>query len=117
MAMKMVSARQYKNDLSDIVGIIGEHQRRNTPLTFQMIDRAIQELYGSWDRISDETKAMVEAALEQPNASELYEKYRATETEVEAILLEFQQENSNKVREADITSVLALARAKKKDRE
>ena len=116
VAMKMVSARQYKNDLSDIVGIIGEHQRRNSPLTLQMIDRAVQELYGSWERISDETKNMVEAALEQPNVSALYQKYRASETEAEAILLDFQQEHPTGVRETDIAGILALARAKKKDR-
>lgn len=114
VAMKMVSARQYKNDLSDIVGIIGEHQRRNTPLTFDMIDCAVQELYGSWERISEDTKALVKAALENPNASELYRQYRASEVEAEAILLDFQQEHPNQVRETDIASVLELARAKKK---
>ena len=114
VAMKMVSARQYKTDLSDIVGIIGEHQRRNTPLTFDMIDRAVQELYGSWERISEDTKALVKAALENPNASELYRQYRASEVEAEAILLDFQQEPPNQVRETDIASVLELARAKKK---
>lgn len=114
VAMKMVSARQYKNDLSDIVGIIGEHQRRNTPLTFDMIDCAVQELYGSWERISEDTKALVKAALENPNASELYRQYRASEAEAEAILLDFQQEHPNQVRETDIASVLELARAKKK---
>ena len=114
VAMKMVSARQYKNDLSDIVGIIGEHQRRNTPLTFDMIDCAVQELYGSWERISEDTKALVKAALENPNASELYRQYRASEVEAEAILLDFQQEHPNQVRETDIASVLEVARAKKK---
>lgn len=114
VAMKMVSARQYKNDLSDILGIIGEHQLRNTPLTFDMIDRAVQELYGSWERISEDTKALVKTALENPNASELYRQYRASEAEAEAILLDFQQEHPNQIRETDITSVLELARAKKK---
>ena len=114
VAMKMVSARQYKNDLSDIVGIIGEHQRRNTPLTYDMIDCAVQELYGSWERISEDTKALVKAALENPNASELYRQYRASQVEAEAILLDFQQEHPNQVRETDIASVLELARAKKK---
>ena len=66
------------------------------------------------DRISNETKAMVEAALEHPNASELYRKYRASETEAEAILLDFQQQNPNEVRQTDIASILELARAKKK---
>ena len=93
-----------------------EARCRMSGRTFLLIDRAVQELYGSWERISDETKNMVEAALEQPNVSALYQKYRVSEMEAEAILLDFQQEHPNQVRETDIASVLELARAKKKNR-
>ena len=91
VAMKMMSARQYKNDLSDIVGIIGEHQRKGSPLTFEQIDHAVRELYGSWDRISADTVDLVKSALDMPDASILYEKYRTSESEAEAILLDFQE--------------------------
>ena len=115
VAMKMMSARQYKNDLSDIVGIIGEHQRKGTPLTFERIDRAVRDVYGSWDRISADTVDLVKSALDTPDASSLYEKYRASESEAEAILLDFQETQPDQVRETDITSVLEMAKAKKKN--
>ena len=113
IAMKMMSARQYKNDLSDIVGIIGEHQRKGTPLTFDRIDRAVRELYGSWDRISADTIDLVKSALNTPDASALYQKYRASESEAEAILLDFQKTQPDQVRETNIATVLAMAKAKK----
>lgn len=113
IAMKMVSARQYKNDLSDIVGIIGEHQRKGTPLTFEQVDRAVRELYGSWDRISSDTIDLVKSTLTTPDAFTLYEKYRASESEAEAILLDFQENHPDQVRETDISSILAMAKAKK----
>ena len=80
-AMKMVSARQYKNDLSDIVGIIGEHQRRGLPLTYAQIDRAVKELYGSWDLIDTDTKQLLEKVLSLPDVSAVYEEYRNAEIE------------------------------------
>lgn len=113
IAMKMMSARQYKNDLSDIVGIIGEHQRKGTPLTFDRIDRAVRELYGSWERISADTIDLVKSALNTPDASALYQKYRASESEAEAILLDFQKTQPDQVRETNIATVLAMAKAKK----
>ena len=113
VAMKMMSARQYKNDLSDIVGIIGEHQRKNAPLTFDRIDRAVRELYGSWDRISADTIDLVKSTLNTPDASALYERCRASESEAETILLNFQERQPDQVRETDIATVLAMAKAKK----
>ena len=42
IAMKIVSARKYKNDYSDIYGIIKE----NPKLTLNSIQKALVELYG-----------------------------------------------------------------------
>ena len=47
--MKLVSGRRYKKDLSDIVGILYEQQKKEKPITLEMIDRAVIELYNSWD--------------------------------------------------------------------
>ena len=33
IAMKLRSGRQYKSDLSDILGILAEHEKRGTPIT------------------------------------------------------------------------------------
>ena len=45
--MKLVSGRQYKKDLSDIAGIVYEQQMAGKPLTYEMIDVAVRNLYGS----------------------------------------------------------------------
>lgn len=46
IAMKLMSGRQYKNDLSDIAGILWEHQRNGNPISREAIDKAISVLYG-----------------------------------------------------------------------
>lgn len=41
VAMKLMAGRQYKNDLSDIVGILIEQEERNESLSFKIIQKAI----------------------------------------------------------------------------
>lgn len=51
IAMKIVSGRKYKNDYSDIYGIIKWHKDNKAIMTMSQIDRAIDELYLSHEKI------------------------------------------------------------------
>lgn len=113
VAMKMVSARQFKNDLSDIVGVIAEHQRRGIPLTFEMVERAMPELYGSWERAAPETVEIVKNALDCPDAGVLYEQYRAAEKENKDLLVDFEQKYPSVANESNLASIIAQAKKKK----
>ena len=35
IAMKLMSGREYKNDMSDVIGILHEHEQRGTPFTYE----------------------------------------------------------------------------------
>lgn len=41
IAMKLRSGRKYKNDLSDVVGILAEHKKRGLELTLEKINSAV----------------------------------------------------------------------------
>lgn len=56
IAMKMVAARKYKHDYSDILGIINE----SNGLSLEKIKTAIINLYGSLDVISEDMMEFVE---------------------------------------------------------
>ena len=58
VAMKIVSARRYKNDYSDIFGIIDECREKDKPLDMSLIEKAIVDLYGSLD-FADETALLI----------------------------------------------------------
>lgn len=64
IAMKIVSARKYKNDYSDIYGIIKWYKDNNIDLSMDQIDKSIDELYSSHDRVDKDayeyTKHLVE---------------------------------------------------------
>lgn len=113
LAMKMVSARDYKNDLSDIIGIIAEHQKRQLPLTWEMVERAMLELYGSWERVAHETVQLVRNALTLPDAGILYDQYRAEELATKDFLTDFEQKYPKVAKQDNIASILAQAKKKR----
>jgi len=116
IAMKIKSGRRYKNDLSDIVGIINEHNAKGKPLTYAQIDKAVCDLYGSWDGISPELRQFVVSVLEQPEDSALYARYRESETQSKDILLEFEREYPNVANEDNINAILEKAKRKKQSK-
>lgn len=50
IAMKLKSFRYYKNDISDIIEILKEHQDRNNLISLQEICTAVENLYGDWNQ-------------------------------------------------------------------
>ena len=56
IAMKLRSGRKYKNDLSDIIGILAEHDKRNQPITLELINKAVADLYGGWANFPEDSR-------------------------------------------------------------
>lgn len=119
IAMKMRAGRRYKNDVSDIIGIFGEHENSGTPITMERIDMAVKTLYGGWDSIDPWLKLYVEQAMTEKNYSEKYQETRQTEMKSKELLVGFQQdypdvlndENANKIAES-----LGSASAKREEK-
>jgi len=71
IAMKLISGRQYKNDLSDIVGILWEHQKNGNPISREAIDKAVTVLYGE----NAEIPAAARKTLDDTFAKGDFEQY------------------------------------------
>ena len=54
LAMKVVSGRKYKNDYSDIIGIIEECKSKGKTFNITDIKKAIIDLYGTTDDVKEE---------------------------------------------------------------
>ena len=80
--MKMVAARKYKHDYSDVFGIIKE----NKSVSFDKIETAIKELYGEVNVVSDDMMAFVKDVFNGKQLSNVYlekeETIRPTITKV-----------------------------------
>ena len=72
IAMKLMSARQYKQDMSDIIGIIKEMQEKGKEINFQKIDEAVKFLYEDWSKIKPEIQDWLKDIFNHEDLEKLY---------------------------------------------
>ncbi len=91
IAMKLRSGRQYKNDLSDIIGILAEQKRMGNPISMEQIELAVTNLYGGWDDFSEEAKQYIQQILSIADYQKAYETVRNSEIQTSISLVQFQK--------------------------
>ncbi len=91
LAMKLCAGRLYKNDLSDILGILAEHEKKGIPITSAEVDRAVNELYGGWEAIPEDSQAFIRSAMEQGDYEDLYASVRREEARAKDALISFER--------------------------
>ena len=119
IAMKLMSGREYKFDLSDIVGILLEHERFGKPISLEMIEHAVVKLYGSFDSIPDVSKRLLGEAFKNGDYEKVYSELRASEKESKEVLIDFGKTHPGELKGDNINTILEQARLKRKkdDRE
>lgn len=91
VAMKLKSARKYKHDLSDAIGIIAEELTKGSPLSLEQIKKAYCNLYEDWSTLPETSKQVLNLALNSENLSSLYKEFSKTELENKEALIGFEQ--------------------------
>lgn len=115
VAMKLMSGRRYKKDLSDIIGILSEQERMGEPLSYQQIDCAVKNLYGGWDNISEYAIQVLKAALDSENLKELIMEQEREEALSKQAALQVQKCEGEKVKESNVDEIIQKALRKKRD--
>ena len=115
VAMKLMSGRRYKKDLSDIIGILGEQERMGEPLSYQQIDCAVKNLYGGWDNISEYAIQVLKAALDSENLKELFMEQEREEALSKQAVLQAQKNKGEIVKESNVDEIIQKALRKKMD--
>ncbi len=114
VAMKLMSGRRYKKDLSDIIGILSEQEKMGEPLSYQQIDCAVNNLYGGWETISEYAVQVLKAAFNTENLTELFIEQAREETLSKQAVLQVQNDNVERVSESNIDAIIQKALNKKK---
>lgn len=112
-AMKLKSGRQYKYDRSDVIGILWEQEKKGDPLSLERIKKAVVDLYGSYDALSDDVKQFIEKAIQNGGYEEMYARVRRAEAENRETLLDYQEEKPGVIRNDNVNDILAAIRKKK----
>lgn len=106
IAMKLRSGRKYKNDLSDVVGILAEHEQSGNPICYEQIDTAVKNLYGSWKSFSQDAISFLQDILKDNRYLTIYDSIRQGEIQAKGILLDFQQAYPGVMKEDNVDSIL-----------
>ena len=112
IAMKLRSGRQYKNDLSDILGILAEHEKRNDPLTMNRIKNAYNDLYGDWDTLPDGSRVFIENVMRSGNFEKLYEETVSDEKKNNDLLTRFEQSYPGTANISNVNEIISELRKK-----
>lgn len=112
VAMKLMAGRKYKNDLSDVIGILNAHRDTSSPLTLEKIKKAVIELYGDWSALSQASAAFIGKAMEKGNYSEIFEETKKSETENKAALQAFEADCPGVLSAENLDEILLRATEK-----
>lgn len=107
VAMKLRSGRKYKNDLSDIIGILAEHEKQGVPITIEMVNKAVVDLYGGWEDFPNDSKSFIEDAMTNGNFDEVYTSVKTEEIESKDLLQEFEKDYPKVVKESNVNDIIA----------
>lgn len=112
VAMKLCSGRKYKNDLSDIIGILAEHEKRGAPITMDAINNAVLSLYSDWKKISTESLTFITNALQNKNYQNLYSTVNREEILSQKLLVQFNHDYPNTTNPSNVNEILHSLKSK-----
>lgn len=110
ISMKLMSGRTYKNDFSDIIGIISESRRNQTPISLKEVNNAFKDLYGSCDLMPQKSKEFLQDVYKSNDLSKLFNEIINQEKDEADIILKFQEKYPNVINEKNIDEILAKIR-------
>lgn len=105
VAMKLRSGRQYKNDFSDILGILAAHEKGEVPITMVQLQKAVCNLYGSWNVLPDASRTFITTVMQRGNYQELYAKVVQGEQETKDLLQGFEAAYPGVTRESNVDDI------------
>lgn len=112
IAMKLRSGRQYKNDMSDVVGILAEHDKRENPITLEQIKTAVVNLYGNWDILPDVSKVFIDDVMRNGDYPAMYAQTLENEKGSKDILVRFEGEYPGVANQDNVNDILRTLKQK-----
>jgi len=115
VAMKLMAGRKYKHDMSDIIGIFLEHERKKEPISFEKVDNAINKLYGNNEKMPKESKNILERIKKSDDYNKLFKEIKNEEKEAKKVLDTFSEKHPNIITKDNINSILQQLLNKKEN--
>lgn len=117
VAMKLMAYRQYKHDISDIVGVLREQQKAGDPLSYERIEKAVTDLYDGWENLPADAQTMIRSILANEDFDALFEAYTNEETAAKDALLIFEDQYPDVLKEDNLTDILNHLMVREREQE
>ncbi len=111
IAMKLRSGREYKHDISDIIGIIKEINERGDNLTIEHISTAYTELYN--DPLPEKSAKLLNQIFSASDYADLYYSTVNEESENHELLINTQEKYKDQIDQTNVSSFLQGMKNKK----
>lgn len=115
IAMKLKAGRQYKSDLSDVLGILAEHDKKGAPISLEQVEKAVCDLYGSWDCLSETSQAFIKNVMADGRFEQLYQQIAKDEEETKNVLIQIENSYPGTIKETNV-DIIAGNLQKSEDR-
>ena len=115
IAMKLRSGRQYKNDLSDVVGILREHKNNGVPISLLDIKQAVTDLYGDWEQLPPSSRSFIEQVMRYKEYDSLFAETIANEQEAKSLLIKFDKDYPGAIKQSNVDRIIANLKDRTKD--
>ena len=76
---------------SDIVGILADLERQGRNISLDVIQSAVEQLYGDWNAITKENQQFIEAAVRKKHSKDIYEAVVEEEEQSKQLLVTFEE--------------------------
>lgn len=106
IAMKLRAGRPYKNDFSDILGVLAAHEMDGTPLTLESIQTAVENLYGSWDLLPEQSRNFIQQVMQRGQFEKQYHEVTKNEEKANHLLIKFEEKYPRTLTESNIQDIL-----------
>ena len=122
VAMKLMAGRDYKHDLSDVVGIVSEHNiktptNNKVPLTMNSIKKAVEDLYGDWNKIPEQSRQLIEAVFKTNDLETFRKKQQEKESENFSLLQQFEKQYPDIINTSNVHSIIENLKKKSSNKE
>lgn len=107
--MKLMSGREYKNDASDICGILKEEKENGRDISYSLVKEAATNLYGSWEAIPEKSRRLFSRLLSEP---EDYSDILTSEQQNRELLIDFEKKYPGVENESNVDDLLDIAKQK-----
>lgn len=105
IAMKLRSGRQYKSDLSDVLGVLTEHEKRKMPISMNQIQKAVIDLYGGWEKLPESSQMFIESVMDDGRFEKLYEQIVIGEKETKTLLIQFEEDYPGITKKSNVDEI------------